>query len=548
MDGPGPAADSRETRREPTAHLIYRAVLTSAVILSTILAEIAETDQTMVRSAAILVGAFGAIYLASLLVPWRSLPRGAVVPLGFVDLALIAAVNHVTPATDLDPLMFFPVIWLAWSFGRTVGAAGVVVATALVVWPHIDGDHETSTTGSIVLPIVLAGAAIGIHRIHERARRQDAELRTALQRARLEERMTMATLDAVTVFVLTLDTDGRLVSANRQTRTRMADYDLSNVALLADLQVYRDDRRTPMPHAERPYARTLAGEEVDDVLIWLGDPGEPRMALRVSGRRITEPGLPTRILLVARDVTDKLNAIQARDDLVASVSHELRTPITSVLGYVELAREDPELPPSVGTMLDVAVRNIDRMLEMVDDFIGAHREDDERFTLVHAQWDLAQLVTDSVEAFSPAALDQAITVTSSVQGPLMIEADGFRLRHAVDNLLSNAIKYNVLGGRVDVTMSQGITTDGRPAAVVEVSDTGRGMTPEEQRGLFRRFYRAESVRGTSIHGSGLGLHIARMVVQAHDGTIDVSSVASEGTIVTIVLPLQRRTERVLRIS
>jgi signal transduction histidine kinase len=106
----------------------------------------------------------------------------------------------------------------------------------------------------------------------------------------------------------------------------------------------------------------------------------------------------------------------------------------------------------------------------------------------------------------------------------------------IDNLLSNAIKYNRDGGDVDVIGTSREDAIQGPLVELAVRDTGRGMTPEEMRRLFERFYRAPSVRQSAVRGSGLGLNISRELIELHFGTIKVTSAVDLGTTMTVTLP------------
>jgi two-component system phosphate regulon sensor histidine kinase PhoR len=115
-----------------------------------------------------------------------------------------------------------------------------------------------------------------------------------------------------------------------------------------------------------------------------------------------------------------------------------------------------------------------------------------------------------------------------------IVADAFRLRQVIDNVFSNAIKYNVQSGSVRVSLAE---TDG--GIEVRVADTGRGMSEDEQGNLFDRFYRADSVRGSSVHGTGLGLNISREIMREHGGDLRLESIKGKGTTAIATLPVSR---------
>jgi signal transduction histidine kinase len=241
-------------------------------------------------------------------------------------------------------------------------------------------------------------------------------------------------------------------------------------------------------------------------------------------------------VVAAHDITAETRAVQDRDDLVTSMSHELRTPLSSILGYVDLTLEDPTLSTKSRKMLEIAVTNTERIMALLGDLLAARSSGRSSAMVIRPTGcDLAQIVRESMDAVRVLASDRMVTMSLESPEQLAAVVDPFRVRQVVDNLLSNAIKYNELGGRVQIRLAvSGTPWDG---VRLTVADRGRGMTPEEQKGLFERFYRAESVRGTTIHGTGLGLSICRQIVELHHGEIGIESESGKGTAVTVRLPL-----------
>lgn len=257
---------------------------------------------------------------------------------------------------------------------------------------------------------------------------------------------------------------------------------------------------------------------------------------------LNDAGELDRVVLVLRDVSAEVRAITDRDDLVTSMSHELRTPLSSILGYVDLALEDPKLPTSTREMLDIAYANTERLNSLVNDMLAARSTSTaDSMALNVERCDIATLVSESIAAIRPVAAERIIPISFETDEAVFASVDAFRIRQVLDNLLSNAVKYNQIGGRIAVTVRSIDDGSSKPAVQITVSDTGRGMTQEEQKGLFERFYRAESVRGSTVHGSGLGLAISREIVMRHGGTIEVASEAGRGTQVVVTLPRRQST-------
>jgi signal transduction histidine kinase len=225
-----------------------------------------------------------------------------------------------------------------------------------------------------------------------------------------------------------------------------------------------------------------------------------------------------------------------KDELVATVSHELRTPLTSILGYLELIREDgSELSEEHRTFLEVIDRNARRLLNLVSDLLLVARIDAGRLELDLGEVDLTSVVRECLVAQQPRA-DHAGVLLELTETPLpAIEGDRVRLVQLVDNLVSNAIKFTPSGGRVDVRLNAEAAT-----VVLEVADTGMGIPAAEQDRLFERFFRTTTASERAVQGTGLGLTIAKAIVDAHEGSISVESAERVGTTFRVELPVERQ--------
>ncbi|HET9092223.1 MAG TPA: ATP-binding protein [Acidimicrobiales bacterium] len=219
---------------------------------------------------------------------------------------------------------------------------------------------------------------------------------------------------------------------------------------------------------------------------------------------------------------------------LAEISHELRTPLTSISSFTELltdglGRDDPD---EQREFLEIIKRNADRLLRLVDDLLLLDRLETGAMPLEWGVVDLASVVTASVSAFAPMAESKAIALDCDVgEGPT-IAGDPGRLGQVLDVFLSNAVKFTPEGGRIIVT-----ATPRDKIWRIEVIDNGIGVPQREQQSLFERFYRASNARSSRIPGSGLGLSVARAIVELHGGTITLRSTEGGGTTVIARLPL-----------
>jgi PAS domain S-box-containing protein len=225
---------------------------------------------------------------------------------------------------------------------------------------------------------------------------------------------------------------------------------------------------------------------------------------------------------VQQDVTEERRARRAaaeleraKSEFLSSISHELRTPLTSILGYAALLREDTEGMPEVGDHIDVIERNARRQLRLVEDLLSIARIQAGEFEVHRCPVDLAEVVRLGVEGMRPAADEAGLRLESNCEPPVRVCGDADRLDQVLANLLSNAIKFTPPGGRVIVRLN---TTP--EEAVLTVTDTGPGIQPQERARLFDRLFRGDDVTRLQVSGAGLGLAIARSIVEAHDGTIE----------------------------
>ncbi|MEV1294990.1 SpoIIE family protein phosphatase [Pseudonocardia sp. NPDC049635] len=232
-----------------------------------------------------------------------------------------------------------------------------------------------------------------------------------------------------------------------------------------------------------------------------------------------------------RDRREDINSEEhARADYVAGLGDEFRDPLTLVLGPLERLRDHPDR--SVRTQVDVAQRNAQRMLKLVDGLLDASALQTGKQEGMFAPTELGSTTAELVAAFAP-VLERAgleLTLDCPPTGrPVWVDRDAWE--KIVLNLLSNAVKYTVEGG-VRVELGQ----DGEQV-VLTVADTGAGIPADEIDTVFERRRRPRRARGRTSEGSGLGLPLIRQLVRLHGGSIDVESTPGVGSTFTVRLPL-----------
>jgi signal transduction histidine kinase len=237
--------------------------------------------------------------------------------------------------------------------------------------------------------------------------------------------------------------------------------------------------------------------------------------------------------LAYKDVTDFMRALRVKDEFLASVSHELRTPLTSIRGYVDILLERDDLPTEQRNQLEVVARNGERLNRLVSDLLHTAQVEEGPMEVVRTSQDLVEIVRASVDAAAPAARAAGVELRMDVPSTLVAMVDGQRLAQAVDNLVSNAVKYTPRGGFVEIRL----VVDGGRIEIC-VADSGIGIQAADRDRLFTRFFRGRQAEEQSVQGLGLGLSIARSIVESHGGRIDVESEVGRGSVFRIRLPAE----------
>ena len=230
-------------------------------------------------------------------------------------------------------------------------------------------------------------------------------------------------------------------------------------------------------------------------------------------------------------------AFQRQQQFVADASHELRTPLTVLRSVTDLLNQHRNEPLETnGVLFDDLRQEIGRLQRLTGDLLTLARSDREQLDLAVAPMDIGVLASDVVRRAMPLANENGIALSINREDDASIaEVDPDRLQQVLLILLDNAIKYTPTGGRVTVAVCRQ-----RNDAIIEIVDTGPGIAPEHLPRLFERFYRADSARSRKQGGIGLGLAIAKTLIDAHGGELTLSSNAEGGTRARIRLPAERR--------
>ncbi|MGN6759361.1 MAG: response regulator [Thermomicrobiales bacterium] len=405
--------------------------------------------------------------------------------------------------------------------------------TVIVLSRHtLERDGRGRPTAILEINRDITGRKLAEQRTQE-ALRQLEEQYQAADRARGESR---AVLDSTSEGMALVGPDRRILTINR----RFADL----FALTADDGIGRQFEEFGA-HIERIFADpaafrarvagTVADEEHDFTDIVAQRWPEQRELHLFSTPVHAAPGVYLGRLYVLRDITREREVDRMKSEFVSLVSHELRTPLTSIKGFVDLLLDGEvgEVSEEQREFLEIVRNNADRLVALINDLLDVSRIESGRVELRRLPLDLARLVHAAAGALRLQIEAKQQTLTLAVPATLpRVSADPDRLTQILTNLLSNAYKYTPPGGaiRLGATASGGMVR-------VEITDTGVGMTPEEQAQVFTRFFRAQNRATQEAGGTGLGLVITRSLVEMHGGEISLTSAPGTGSTFRFTLPV-----------
>ena len=225
-------------------------------------------------------------------------------------------------------------------------------------------------------------------------------------------------------------------------------------------------------------------------------------------------------------------AEQRKNDLIVYLAHDLKTPLTSVIGYLTLLRDEPELSPAMrARYTGIALDKAERLEDLINEFFEITRFNLSHMELDRRPTDLTRMIEQVVSEFGPMLAEQNLTCRADLPPKLPCACDPDKLARVLDNLLRNACHYSTPGTEVTITAAAEGDT-----AVLTVENAGRTIPPEKLARIFEQFYRLDESRASRTGGAGLGLAIAKQIVELHGGSITAAS-ADDHITFTVRLPL-----------
>ncbi len=257
-----------------------------------------------------------------------------------------------------------------------------------------------------------------------------------------------------------------------------------------------------------------------------------------QGQAIMQDGKPVRMIGTGMNIDERRELERQKDDFIGMASHELRTPVTSIKAHVQLMQRQFERAGDADKAGKLAKVNmqLDRLASLISDLLDATRVGAGKLQFHESTFDLDALVHEVVEALQPTSQQHKLIIKGATSHK--IPGDKERVGQVVVNFITNAIKYSPRAKKIVITLS----ADDK-CATVKVRDYGVGISKNEQKKVFGRFFRAGGTTMESFPGMGLGLYISSEIIKHLDGTIGVESTVGKGSTFYFTLPLAPSNEK-----
>ena len=527
--------------------------------------------------------AIGASVIAPTLILWGSTPRpswefdrlaeGALIGLVVTFVALVVFAAWLPGAGSHYALEFVcipPCLWAAFRFGPRGAATAALLLSAIAIWGTLDGlgpfgreapQNALPLLQAFVGVVAFTSLTVGALAVESRAANQQIRALNVDLEARVRDRTAQL-----------LQSESRLLEAQQVGHIGSWEWDIDGDAIWWSDELCRiygvnpatmpptyqaflslvhpDDRAMIEGHVRGALER---GQPVDFEHRLIRPDGTQRW-LHARARPVRgSGGKPIRLAGTSLDITEwkAFEAERARladadaarraaeeanrqkDEFLAVLSHELRTPLNAVLGWLQVLRTRA-LDADVARMIEIVERNGVALRRIIDDLLDLSAIISGKLRLETVGVNLDAELRSSVDSIRPHADSRGVTLTYEPSAePLVIEADPHRLHQVMSNLLTNAVKFTPAGGRVVLACRQEAHD-----AVLTITDTGIGVPADTQPFIFDAFRQGDSSLTRGHGGLGLGLAIARHLVDLHGGSIRVDSAGEhQGTTFTVRLPV-----------
>jgi signal transduction histidine kinase len=250
-------------------------------------------------------------------------------------------------------------------------------------------------------------------------------------------------------------------------------------------------------------------------------------------------------LQIAKSTVIELqNLSDSKNAFIATVNHELRTPLTSIIGYIDIIREEEASRNSshLNQYLNTLDRNAQILLNLVESMLTLSKIDGGRTEIVKEMVWINEVIDNSIFTMKPQAINAGISITFDADDEFYVEGDSGQLLQVFINLIGNAVKFSPKNSAVNIKVRAATNSENLEVVRVTIEDFGIGIPAADIEHLFTRFFRANNAVTDHFQGTGLGLSIVSQVLERHEGSISLSSVEGEGTTFNVDIPRQLTSE------
>ncbi len=417
-----------------------------------------------------------------------------------------------------------------------LGAAGIFVAAALAVMAGLVATGALrlvpALLGVVVLSIAALATAFRQKRRQEGLRMPDVSPHGSTPFA--DEHFLETILRGLADPVVALDRDGRILAFNAkaaQIAPALRRGDLAQIAFRVPevVEAIRRAREEGEPQRVEFSERVPLDRWYELVVT--------RLIFEAAAGQ-----LPRDLLLMTfHDLTPLRRVEEMRADFVANASHELRTPLAALSGFIDTlqgtARDDPAARER---FLPIMQAQATRMARLIDDLLSLSRIELSAHLRPETPTDLVSIVRQVTDGLETLARDRDVKImVKAPPAPVVVLGDRDELLRVFDNLVENALKYGASGKRIEIEFANGKTPEGGAEVQVAVRDFGPGIAPEHLPRLTERFYRVDVAESRAQGGTGLGLALAKHILNRHGGRLSISSVLGKGATFTVHLPIPK---------
>lgn len=228
-------------------------------------------------------------------------------------------------------------------------------------------------------------------------------------------------------------------------------------------------------------------------------------------------------------------AEQRKNDLIVYLAHDLKTPLTSVIGYLTLLHDEPEISTELrAKYVGIALNKAERLEDLINEFFDITRFNLTTLTLENEHTNLSRMLEQITSEFTPILTEKRLYWNTNIMPDVHMICDRDKLERVFDNLIRNAVNYSY----PDTAISLSMSSDGEKIDI-RIANHGKTIPPEKLSHIFEQFFRLDSSRSSSTGGAGLGLAISKEIVELHGGAITAQS-ENESISFTVLLPVNRQ--------